>query len=278
MKTAYSAVTLRYVHDVVTGEFVIIGVVLLAPHERFFDARFATHKRRITSLFPDADVSHLQRVIRFLTDRFAEMKNDIAGGLPFYPSSSIAALVQRVLPYDDSSLQWSEEFAGLTDSPETTLETLFQRLVNRYKQPKHIRAQRERDITAAFLSALGNFADRLEPKIIASDLDSHTYDLAWKNGQWNCLEPVSFDHAESSRTLDKVRKLLGNGITLADAEPHKVYFLVAAPSSDSESKAYNVAFAMLAKYPTDHELVEEANLPAFAQRVAKEIEDHDRIG
>ncbi len=34
MKTPYSFVTLHYVHDVVTGEFANVGVVLYAPEQR----------------------------------------------------------------------------------------------------------------------------------------------------------------------------------------------------------------------------------------------------
>ena len=41
MIIAYSFVTLRYVHDVVTGEFANVGVVLYAPDARLLEARFA---------------------------------------------------------------------------------------------------------------------------------------------------------------------------------------------------------------------------------------------
>lgn len=34
MKTTYSTITLRYVHDVVTGEFANIGVVLYPPDKQ----------------------------------------------------------------------------------------------------------------------------------------------------------------------------------------------------------------------------------------------------
>ena len=38
MKTPYTFSTLRYVHDVVSGEFVNVGVALYAPDTRFADA------------------------------------------------------------------------------------------------------------------------------------------------------------------------------------------------------------------------------------------------
>ena len=41
MKTNYSTIILRYVHDVVTGEFANIGVVPYAPDQRFLEARLS---------------------------------------------------------------------------------------------------------------------------------------------------------------------------------------------------------------------------------------------
>ena len=47
MKTTYSTITLRYVHDVVTGEFANIGVVLYAPEQRLLEARFTQSYERL---------------------------------------------------------------------------------------------------------------------------------------------------------------------------------------------------------------------------------------
>jgi len=41
-KVAHSSITLRYVHDVVTGEFANIGVVLYAPEKRFLKAQLSS--------------------------------------------------------------------------------------------------------------------------------------------------------------------------------------------------------------------------------------------
>ena len=55
MKTAYTFVTLRYVHDVVTGEFANVGIVLYAPDERYLEARFTTSYERLNALFVKID-------------------------------------------------------------------------------------------------------------------------------------------------------------------------------------------------------------------------------
>ena len=276
MMTNYSAVALRYVHDVATGEFVNIGVVVFAPQERYLHARFASNIQRITRLFPGADTSHIRRVLDYLEQRFESLRHDVDGGLPFYSEIKIAEVVTRVLPRDDSSLQWSEEFAGLTPSFEQSLEQLYQRMVNRYTQPIHARSKKENEVASIFLNGLGSLADKLVSKKISNELSSHTFHHAWKNGRWNCYEPVSFDLADSTSMKEKAVRIVGNGLTLADTESHKVYFLLGAPSADHDPEAYRRACSILDKYPTDHELIDEANVEAFAQQVAREIAAHER--
>lgn len=51
MKTPYSFVTLHYVHDVVTGEFANVGVVLYAPEQRLLLARFTGSYERLNAIF-----------------------------------------------------------------------------------------------------------------------------------------------------------------------------------------------------------------------------------
>lgn len=276
MMTSYSAVTLRYIHDVATGEFVNIGVVVFAPQERFLQARFTINLRRIVRLFPGADVSHIRRVVTYLEDRFRTLRHEVQGALPFYPESNIAEVVARVLSRDDSSLQWSDEFSGLTPSLDQTLEQVYQRMVERYMQPVHARSQKENEVANTFLNGLGDFADKLVSKKIENELNSHTFHHAWKNGRWNCYEPFSLDLADSASMRKKAVKMVGNGLTLADAEAHKVYFLLGAPSADHDPEAYRRACSILDKYPTDHELIDEADVEAFAQQVAREIAAHER--
>ena len=42
MKTMYNYVIFRYIHDIVTEEFVNIGVVILVPSENYIESKFIT--------------------------------------------------------------------------------------------------------------------------------------------------------------------------------------------------------------------------------------------
>ena len=66
MKPTYSNITLRYVHDVVTGEFANIGVVLYSPEQRFLEARFAVSYERLNAIFLKIDHLHYRALMRYM--------------------------------------------------------------------------------------------------------------------------------------------------------------------------------------------------------------------
>jgi Protein of unknown function (DUF3037) len=132
MKTTYSTITLRYLHDVVTGEFANIGVVLYSPDQRFLEVRFTTSYERLNAIFLKIDHLHYRALMRYMANRFDEIAADIRDGLNVPPVTALKEIVRQVLPPDDSSLQWSEPSGGFTEDAATTLEDLFKRLVERY--------------------------------------------------------------------------------------------------------------------------------------------------
>lgn len=132
MKTPYSSLTLRYLHDVVTGEFANIGVVLYAPEQRFLGARFTTSYERLDAIFLKIDRQHMQALMSHLASRFWEIAAGLRGALDVLPATNLAEMARRVLPGDDSSLQWSEQAGGFTNDAARTLDELYGRLVEKY--------------------------------------------------------------------------------------------------------------------------------------------------
>src|SRR6266404_4453483 len=129
MKTNYSSIILRYVHDVVTGEFANIGVVLYAPEQRFLEARFATSYERLNTIFLKIDHLHFRALMRYMANRFDEIAAEIRDGLQVPAVTALKEIVRQVLPPDDSSLQWSEPGGGFTENAAKTIDELFKRLV-----------------------------------------------------------------------------------------------------------------------------------------------------
>src|SRR5436190_21721741 len=104
MKTTYKTFILRYVHDVITGEFANMGVVIYAPEARFLKSCICTSCERLEAMFVDVDHKHLSELLYYLTNRIEEMGAEIRGGLASSAHRS-SEIMNHVLPPDDSSLQ-----------------------------------------------------------------------------------------------------------------------------------------------------------------------------
>ena len=277
MKTAYSYVTLRYVHDVVTGEFANIGVVVYAPSQRALDVRFTTSYERLNAIFLKIDHAHFRAMVRYLGNRFAEMADELRETLDLVPVTGVAELVRKVLPPDDSSLQWSEVGGGLTSNLDQTLQDLYARLVERYERSMEQQSRSDDDIGRPFKAGLDR--RQVGPKVTEKQIAAKDYDykfqFAWKNSIWHLYEPVSFDLVDPNSIVEKANKWLGRGHALRDAnEQFKLYFLLGEPKQAATRKAFEHAQHLLKKIPGKMELVRESELEEFTEKVAEDISRH----
>ena len=126
---------LRYVHDIATGEFVNVGVVIYAREARYASALCRATYGRLSKVFPGLDGEAFKGMMHYVQSRIEELGSGLRDelaleGLP----ASVTDLAQSVLPRDDSSLQWSPPGSGLSDDPSRTPEALFDRLVSSYDE------------------------------------------------------------------------------------------------------------------------------------------------
>lgn len=275
MKTAYSTVTLRYVHDIVTGEFVNIGVVLYSPDQRFLDARFTHSYERLNAVFLKIDHLHFRALVRYLSNRFDDMAAEVRDSLHLAPVTALEGIVHQVLPPDDSSLQWSPTGGGFTDDPAPALEELYKRLVERYIAGAEQVSRSDEDIAKPFKARLGNSAGRLTEKRIETKDYQYDFRFAWKNHIWHLYEPVSFDLVDPGSIREKANKWLGRGVALHEArEPFKIHFLLGEPRKDDTKAAFDNAIHLLNKIPGHKELVREHELEQFTDHVLSELASH----
>jgi Protein of unknown function (DUF3037) len=132
-RTNYTFTVLRYVHDITTGEFVNVGVVLHAPRAKFLRAKMRETCGRIIRFFPGAHGEHIKRVmtqIESAVSQAAERLDDL------FPEARDTAVdfATHILPHDDSSLQWSKLGSGQTRDPNRELDILFDRMVLRHER------------------------------------------------------------------------------------------------------------------------------------------------
>lgn len=274
---SYSYTVLRYVHDIVTGEFLNVGVVLYCPELKYLRAKTRKKTARLTHCFKGANASAVKHAIRQLEE---EIRGSAKGLDSFFPDKSTTAqdFAFRVLPHDDSSLQWSQLGAGRTRDPNRELDRLFDRLVARYDSHNDNR-KTESDVWRHFSRALDRrrISANWQKKTIASAADSVTFEHAVKNGRWHCLEPLSFDLIDAESIRNKARRYLGQVSSLSTAEdPFSVYFLLGEPSDAGMRPQFDQAVRILKSSPVvPVEVFTESQADEFTEKLAAQIKHHD---
>ena len=138
-KQAYSYAVLRYIHDVVSEETLNVGVVMHAPASSFLKVRTRKTIGRLKQAFPDLDRADFADAMQAVDRGFSAVAIQ-ANEMPLFDVRTDArAHALKVLPDDDSALQWSQTGIGLTADPTRIFERLYERYVTRYDsaQVKH---------------------------------------------------------------------------------------------------------------------------------------------
>ncbi|MGJ7535113.1 MULTISPECIES: DUF3037 domain-containing protein [unclassified Variovorax] len=279
-RTPYSYVVLRYVHDIGTGEFINVGVVLMAARGSYVGAKFKTAYGRVKKAFPSVDPDVFRaRMKRLQTtfDHIAEGDFSAVRVVDQEGVGRIEQLVHSVIRADDSSLQWSPVGSGLSKDLPMTLLALFQRFVTKYDTDLTNVPRKDDDVWKHFRTELEkrNVLSHLEEKVIAVADDAVKFEHAWKNGAWHCYEPLSFDLSSDASIKEKAHRWLGQVSSIKDArEDFHVYFLVGKPTDAALNDAYEKAVSILRKAPVS-EVVEEESAEEFSKTVANAISKHE---
>ncbi len=280
MKTAYTYTLLRYVHDVASGEFANVGVVLLAPDARYAGAVCRGTHGRVSRFFPDMEKEGFKSLMGYIERRVDELGERLRGELPLEQTPADAgALARSVLPHDDSSLQWSPVGGGLCEDPSAKLEELYRRYVTRYDDKTANKGRDDGEVWMRFKRSLDvkHVTARLQAKKISGADDEVEFTHAYQNSQWHCFEPLSLDLAQADSIKQKAHRWLGQMMGVQDApEKFRVYFLVGAPRDERLLDSYESALRLLRKSPIDIEIVSETHADAFAERMATIVADHER--
>lgn len=128
MRTPYTFSILRYVHDPVTQEFINIGVAVYSREAGFLRA------------------VRLRQLTRYIQEQVSAIGESLPTELPFETGGAIESLLARVLPPDDSSVQFSRPGAGLSQDLEKTTAELFERYVERYSLTSESSRRDDEDI------------------------------------------------------------------------------------------------------------------------------------
>ena len=278
MKVPYSFSVLRYIHDIVTGEFINVGVVLYAPKAKFLSAICTSRYGRLSKMFNTVNGEHFKSVVRYIQAQIEEEGERLTSELPFNEMpKNVLEFTAKVLPRDDSSLQFSPEGFGITENPQLTLEQLYTRYVEQYFEKADRQLRTNEDVWRVFKKPLEEkrILANLVPHQISGNNYEYEFKYGWKNGVWNMQEPISFDLVESGSITDKANAWLGRITSLVDGgEEFKLNLLLGAPHDERLKSAFIKAQNILHKLPCPHEFIREDEAERFALDLKKEIEEH----
>ena len=128
---------LRYFHDVWTGEFLNIGVVLFCPDQAFLGSRISCGIQRARFTFGDVNIELFQGFTKDLVHLLEQERTNLRGIPALSKEDGLSRIITGVLPHDDSSFQWGPILGGMTDSPEAEVDSLYDRYVGRYEKESY---------------------------------------------------------------------------------------------------------------------------------------------
>lgn len=279
MKT-FEYQVLRYCHDIVTGEFVNVGIVVFDPIEKEIRAKTLRKYKRLSDFFNGVDGKNILLTIRFIEISLKKFNHELKENLDFENLCSVDKLTNRILPKDDSSLKFSQVFKGLTMDIDHTLDELYDMLVSKYETntEKKSRSDDEawRDVYKKYFDSKG-ITEKLHPNTVKTKNDEFHFDLSWKNGKWNFFKPLSFDLVDDENIKNKVYKWAGISQELMTAsEPFNLFIL----SLEPERQNFDLDSFLNKKLKFQDNghsiyIVKENEANDFVSELKKQIEIHE---
>ena len=270
---------IRYMHDRVTAEFVNVGIVVYQPDTNFLQGKFITKFSRISQFFIDIKGQYLlstlkqfERELEIASERLTEL---------FAKHTSLSEITNSILPKDDSALICSDLLFAIDINPQCAVDDLFERLINKYSHEANKDHHNDKYVwRKVYKQYFDKYAitSKLIPHIVKTEHDHIEFDKAWKNGVWNCYQPLSFDLKRNDSIKNKVYRWSGILSELENsAQELHLYFLTVGPTRNRTTINKFIEDTML-KHNNGNSLkvtiVNEKQADKFVEGVKKEIEEH----
>ena len=275
---AYSYTVLRYVHDVVAEESLNVGVVIYTPAAGVLRGKTRKSIGRLKQTFPDIDLQVFRSTMLAIDRGITRLGSEVEDGLLFSADLDARGHAVKVMPEDDSSLQWSPVGSGLTSDVDATLERLFSRYVTRYDLVPEQR-RTDRDIWRPVRTKLAERGVEVpfQEKTVTGSTDSIKFKSAWKNGSWHAYEAISLDLADENGIKDKARRWRGHLSAVAEgnSEDLRLHFLVGRPGNDSLVEAFECAKTILSGAHYAQEVVDENDVELLIASIEHEYRESE---
>ncbi len=263
----YELQILQYHHDVITGEFVNVGIILFNKEEKFLKCA-VTHKYARLSRFFHAEktASHVSQAIRSFENSIQKITKELSAKLDYHNFKNIEEITSKILPKDDSSLQCSGVIKGLSLNFKKTFSGLFERYITKYENTPVRESRTDEEawshVYKKYFDEFG-ITKKLSKKQIKTENDTFDFDLTFKNGSLHLYNPVSFDLMDHKSIKEKAYKWKGQIAEIETAnEKVDIHMLLLYPENQNKKDTDLVKRVLLSS-------TKEKNLHLYTEKNLK---------
>jgi hypothetical protein len=280
----YEFQILRYYHDVVTNEFLNVGIVFFVPEENYISSKTIENANRISAIFHGVDSRFVLKSIHGISNWLNEKAPELLSSFEKTNYSTLSSLTKKVLPPNDSSIKFSETISGVTANPERTFEDLYDRFIKRYESHHESKSRNDQDAWSEYKQYFEYY--KINDKIQKPDIkiktksDEFEFDHAWKNGVWNLFKPVSFDLSDEINIKEKIYKFAGMTEELLTSESKfNLNYLALSPKLESDHNLTQLINQKLNRHSKkiNVKIIFENEASNFVKQLTEEINTHDSI-
>jgi hypothetical protein len=274
---------LRYVPDVVKGEFVNIGVVLLEAGEgeaAFTDVRLTRDWRRVRCLDPDIDIGLLEALEQELRSKLQSRVPEIISYKQ--PMSRRAWLLDQIERGWAGALQMAPVMGVLTESPEAEIGVLAKAYLESAAREKAERVPRGRQ--AIYNAMRGAFEEAGVWAVMQKDIgaaeftrpgDPFKVDCGYQpNGVLHMFHALSLAEQMGSVQVNAAKALAFSYTEMREGliqKRHVESDLTAVVDDGLDVNDVAIGFALATLAESEVQVARMAELPAIAERVRVEL-------
>ncbi len=270
---------IRYRHDIVTEEFVNVGLILFDIETKTLTCKIIEKYKRISDFFYGAKGNLVIRSLKNIKTHIRNLNEKLSTEFDFNSLVTLSSIISKTFYLDDGSIQFSSIYKGITLDYNLTLDELFEKLIVKY-DPNPLKKSRT-DEDARKIIYRDYFANYgISNKLISNEIKTKN-DLfefeGWKNDRWHYYKPISFDLLEKETIKEKVYKWSGITSELKTSEdPFNLFFLALDPKLVKDDELINFINNKLEDSNNNYriKIIHENELDSFTKHESEEIKKH----
>jgi iron-sulfur cluster repair protein YtfE (RIC family) len=267
----YEFLTLRYMHNLSSQEFVNIAVLMWLPETKQVKYKITCNYERILRFFRLNDINY-KKTHEVINHRLKQLEKKTT------KIESIENIRDLIAPNDGSCFQWSTIMGGMSSTPEKTLDYLFDDLIIKYnnKPPSNSVHVDDHKILTNIKTHLqgASLINEMQKEVeIKSPYFKYKFSYGWQNGHKQVIEPISFDLQKEHEITEKAIKWSGRLLNLGKENPTEFQMtgVVASPKDEKLQEAFYHAIKIVESAPYVRKLILQDELKNFIPEIRKDI-------